>query len=230
MAEKWHVNSDGNPGRCGATIRCPFGGEADHYGSADEARQAYEEAMSAVPELAHRSHRRQGSSGMTFVTPTNPADLAVFNPALQTVFNYDEAREKPALAMREMAKLDSVLVKGTEEEQARARVLTEAMWREVNYSYLNDRLYRAQADSQFPEISEILQKRENDRFAAAEEPLSPEEEEAAPPDPARADMGVPQEYERMTIEEIEELIWEDEQERRYWEEEQEWLQRNKWRF
>lgn len=43
---KYHINAQGNPGVCRAQRACPFGGESEHFGSAEEARMAYEGAMS----------------------------------------------------------------------------------------------------------------------------------------------------------------------------------------
>ena len=43
---KYHINSEGNAGKCSATFRCPFGDmENDHYASAKEARNVYEQRM-----------------------------------------------------------------------------------------------------------------------------------------------------------------------------------------
>lgn len=43
----FHINpKTGEPGPCKAMVSCPFGDlEADHYATADDARQAYEEKM-----------------------------------------------------------------------------------------------------------------------------------------------------------------------------------------
>lgn len=45
---KFHINpSTGNPGECSATVKdCPYGSADEHYGSAEEARAAYEVMMS----------------------------------------------------------------------------------------------------------------------------------------------------------------------------------------
>lgn len=43
---KYHINSNGDAGPCRASSgKCPFGGEADHYASAAEARAAFEAQM-----------------------------------------------------------------------------------------------------------------------------------------------------------------------------------------
>lgn len=50
---KFHVNPEtGNAGACSATAgRCPFGGEAEHYSTAEDARKAYEKVMSGATWL-----------------------------------------------------------------------------------------------------------------------------------------------------------------------------------
>lgn len=49
----YHVNPEtGNPGECNAKVRCPFGGEDEHFTSAGAARAAYERAQSASEDLS----------------------------------------------------------------------------------------------------------------------------------------------------------------------------------
>ena len=44
---KFHINEAGNPGICSAQEGgCPFGGELEHYSTAEDARHAYEKVMS----------------------------------------------------------------------------------------------------------------------------------------------------------------------------------------
>lgn len=40
---KYHITAKGEPGVCRATKTCPLGSAEDHYGSKEEARQAFEE-------------------------------------------------------------------------------------------------------------------------------------------------------------------------------------------
>lgn len=45
MADKFHINGSGDPGKCSAKQGgCPFGGESDHYSTQEEAREQYEKA------------------------------------------------------------------------------------------------------------------------------------------------------------------------------------------
>lgn len=48
---KFHVNENGDAGPCGAKRgKCPFGGEDEHYSSAEAAREAYEKRQSGEAE------------------------------------------------------------------------------------------------------------------------------------------------------------------------------------
>jgi len=53
---KYHINpKTGNPGACSAAPgACPFGGEANHYESASDARKAFESANTTAPALAKK--------------------------------------------------------------------------------------------------------------------------------------------------------------------------------
>ena len=45
---KYHINGEGNPGLCKAQNgKCPFGGEANHYSSQENARKAFELSMAS---------------------------------------------------------------------------------------------------------------------------------------------------------------------------------------
>lgn len=60
---KFHINDAGDPGKCSAQPgNCPFGAEADHYGSRNDARKAYEKIMgdaslSANSKVARKEHQ-----------------------------------------------------------------------------------------------------------------------------------------------------------------------------
>lgn len=62
---RYHINPAGDVGVCKAAVSCPFGDmEADHYGSKDEARQAYERKMAEeanAPKKAYRSYSKAES-------------------------------------------------------------------------------------------------------------------------------------------------------------------------
>lgn len=62
MAEKFHINSKGEPGRCSAEHGgCPFGTEGDHYVTKEGASAAYERSMSdgTIPTLTKAPTREQ---------------------------------------------------------------------------------------------------------------------------------------------------------------------------
>lgn len=67
MADKFHINPEtGNPNKCVAKPgNCRFGSDTNHYGSKDEARQAYEERMSAqAVATQNRKQREDEEHGM----------------------------------------------------------------------------------------------------------------------------------------------------------------------
>lgn len=43
---KFHINAEGNAGKCHATSKCPFGSSEDHFDTAEEARANYEAKQS----------------------------------------------------------------------------------------------------------------------------------------------------------------------------------------
>lgn len=56
---KFHINSKGEPGLCQAQKSCPFGGEASHYATAEEARQAFEASQDAFAVVISHSKKSQ---------------------------------------------------------------------------------------------------------------------------------------------------------------------------
>ena len=44
----YHISKDGNPGKCTARIRCPFGGIHNHFHSPVDARLAFEDAQEVI--------------------------------------------------------------------------------------------------------------------------------------------------------------------------------------
>lgn len=62
MAEKFHINGKGEPGRCSAQHGgCPFGGENEHYVTKEGASVAYERSMAdgSIPKLTKVPTRDQ---------------------------------------------------------------------------------------------------------------------------------------------------------------------------
>jgi hypothetical protein len=62
MAEKFHINTKGEPGRCHAQHGgCPFGGEDEHYATKEGASAAYERSMQSdtLPKLEKAPTRAQ---------------------------------------------------------------------------------------------------------------------------------------------------------------------------
>lgn len=62
MAQKFHINSKGEPGRCSAQHGgCPFGSESEHYATKESASLAYEQSMNdgVLPKLTKAPTRDQ---------------------------------------------------------------------------------------------------------------------------------------------------------------------------
>lgn len=58
---KFHINDKGDAGLCSAAAgRCPFGGEAQHYASKENAQKAFEMSMAAnhFPEVRPRAYQQ----------------------------------------------------------------------------------------------------------------------------------------------------------------------------
>jgi hypothetical protein len=82
----YHINSKGNPGVCKATQGgCPFGEASDHFATAAEARNAFENSSSAdkIPSTKKKS-----------------TDITSFDPATQTLFSNKAARRSPDVAVK----------------------------------------------------------------------------------------------------------------------------------
>lgn len=83
---KYHVNNDGVPGRCGATVgTCPFGGDAQHYASAELAQKAFELSMAAhvIPESSKAVGKKPfDASSAKYDRPPYPieGDTVVVSP------------------------------------------------------------------------------------------------------------------------------------------------------
>lgn len=67
MGEKFHLDKNGDPKPCSATVRnCPIGGE--HYDTIDAARTAYEQSMTGHNTI---SGKRKENAQITFITSLN---------------------------------------------------------------------------------------------------------------------------------------------------------------
>ena len=72
---KYHINPNtGNPGKCHAFFRCPFGSAHEHYSSAEEARSAYEAAMTPTAPVASKN-----TTELTKVRNVVAGDIIIYN-------------------------------------------------------------------------------------------------------------------------------------------------------
>lgn len=63
---KFHINGEGEPGRCRAMVQCPFGGEDEHFSTAEDARKAYELTQKHL-ELAETAKRKQAQDDAAYM-------------------------------------------------------------------------------------------------------------------------------------------------------------------
>lgn len=114
MTAKYHINPEtGNPGRCTAKKQCRFGGEAAHYSSEKEARDAYEVTQSALtsfqkefPEMSDKDlDRLQHMSKISSIPVGELAEADGVNArwAERKVTELQERRVKAAQEARERA-------------------------------------------------------------------------------------------------------------------------------
>lgn len=67
MSTRFHLNKKGEARPCSATVgSCPYGDASEHYESAVEARAAFEESMSAVPELLNLKSNASAAAFQSF--------------------------------------------------------------------------------------------------------------------------------------------------------------------
>lgn len=101
---KFHINpSTGEAGACSAVKgKCPFGGPADHYGSADEARAAYEVTMSSHAVVPQKRAKTLGddifvsvfTSTKDVLTENFPRTLGEdLEPGIYSASYYDQASD-----------------------------------------------------------------------------------------------------------------------------------------
>ena len=102
----YHINSKGEPGSCRAKPgNCPFAGEEEHYGSPEEAREAYEQRMeisSSKRKIGKELPRDLLVSVMDskagILTERDSAELGeVLEPGTYAASFYDEASGKDSL-------------------------------------------------------------------------------------------------------------------------------------
>lgn len=106
MADKFHINEMGNPGKCSAQKGgCPFGEESDHYDSADSARSGFEKAKTEqlfAPLNARTSGKLSAKRSVSELnklakTSTDPEILmeAVETGSIRTLGNLSTNPEVP---------------------------------------------------------------------------------------------------------------------------------------
>lgn len=97
---RFHINGSGDAGLCRATAgKCPFGGTEDHYGSIEEAREAFEHKMEAAP-LKKRSKQPHKDMFISILTSNQEVlmerfgnDLDDLEPGEYSAQYYDEASD-----------------------------------------------------------------------------------------------------------------------------------------
>lgn len=78
---KFHINTDGNPGKCRAESNgCPFSSDEDHYSTREEAASAYESSMSSKNVSTHKT---------AVNTPNAKTDQNPNNPTVSAKDHYE---------------------------------------------------------------------------------------------------------------------------------------------
>lgn len=103
---KYHVTKDGNPGLCTATVKpCPLGEPDEHYDTPEQAREAYEKAMEAVPELSYKKYNKDVTVELSQTSfqeppsdqeewmPIDPEDSAYARPSELDGKSIDEIKD-----------------------------------------------------------------------------------------------------------------------------------------
>lgn len=118
---RYHINSLGNPGKCSARGRCPFGGDSEHHPSAEAARAAFEVQMTsktspvAVREENYLGDQLSIAANVTFETHQDIKAVSFSaDEDWTTVSENDEDVEFAALA----AEVHSVTLKNGDEIDA----------------------------------------------------------------------------------------------------------------
>lgn len=92
---KYHINGEGNPGLCKAQSgKCPFGGEANHYSSQENARKAFELSMASKDNPPAK--RKKLSSAEAIAGAQRKRDLKDFANVF-TLINWDTETDPAAI-------------------------------------------------------------------------------------------------------------------------------------
>jgi len=86
---KFHINDRGEAGVCKANNGgCPFGSEAEHFSSAEEARQAFEEANSSFVKIDVPQKSPQEANGIYGTQANAIAHFATAHNSGNTVYEH----------------------------------------------------------------------------------------------------------------------------------------------
>jgi len=95
--KKYHINGNGEAWPCNATKgSCPFGGEADHFATPQEARAFYEASQSSFPALP--SHEKLEPPYRDTVLPPNSESVRPLVNDLAELFRRFEGQRVPWIA------------------------------------------------------------------------------------------------------------------------------------
>lgn len=88
---KYHVNDNGEAGKCRATIiRCPFGGDAQHYSTPEIARLSYElsNASKQIPKTSKKESKRSRERNQSSAEPVKAS--TVRKTVTRSNYNHEE--------------------------------------------------------------------------------------------------------------------------------------------
>jgi hypothetical protein len=126
---KFHVNAEGNPGKCSAEISCPFGGESEHYATQDAAREAYEKKMSgeAIPTASSKNSASDAEvSKAIYALISSGDDSYLYNPKAA-----ENWANKTGMKQEAMQAAIDQLKKEDADEQAAKEAKRDAKAREI---------------------------------------------------------------------------------------------------
>lgn len=160
---KFHIDPSGNPGKCRARIRCPWGDlEADHYPSERTARKAYE------LEYASEIHRFSAKTGalLAEIGPRQLPNRMWISLREGVLYNHWSVHEMELAAVtfgEEQEKLNGLLEKTPKEQwssieqeaaenlplinESKAEILSElTAWRQRNLQAVRNEFPEDYAD------------------------------------------------------------------------------------